>query len=114
LKLANYLQVRATNVILTTVFKAGLVPYIRLATTSVKRNILIEHKKTTIVCEESGTVSLSYNDLVNTLEVNTVVKPVIPIVTIKSTLTCANYGKTSHSVETCHNKKRKLPMCQLL
>jgi hypothetical protein len=31
-----------------------------------KRNTLIEHKETTIICEESGHVSLNYNTLLTT------------------------------------------------
>ncbi len=56
---------------------------------------------------ESGHVSLSYNVLLTTLEADVVVKPIVPIVTTKSTLTYTNYSKTSHSMETCHNMKKK-------
>jgi hypothetical protein len=35
-----------------------------------KRNTLIEHKEVTIVCEESGPISLSYNALLTTPEAN--------------------------------------------
>jgi hypothetical protein len=69
------------------------------------RNTLIKHKKTAVVCEESGTISLNYNALLTTLEVNTVVKLVVLIVTPKSTLTYTNCSKTNHSVENCHNRK---------
>jgi len=110
LKLANCLQVKAIDVYLTTIFKACLLPYLRLATTKMKRNILIEHKEATIICEESGPISLSYNALLTTLEVNVIVKLVIFIITTKSTLTCINCGKTNHSMETCHNKKREVPV----
>jgi hypothetical protein len=44
LKLANCLQVRATNVFLTTIFRAGLQPYLRLATIGMTRDTLIKHK----------------------------------------------------------------------
>ncbi len=71
-----------------------------------KRNTLIEHKKAVVVCEESGLVSLSYNILLTTCEANAVIKHVVLSVTIKSTLTCTNCGKTGHLVETCHNRKR--------
>ncbi len=46
LKLANCLQVRATNVFLTTIFKVGLLPYLILTTASTKINILIKHIET--------------------------------------------------------------------
>jgi hypothetical protein len=65
LKLTNYLHVRTTYVFLTTIFKAGLLPYLRLTTTSMKINTLIEHKDV-IVCKENGLVSLSYNALLTT------------------------------------------------
>jgi hypothetical protein len=71
-----------------------------------KRNILIEHKEVDVVCEENGPISMSYNVLLTTLEADACVKPIVPIVTAKSTLTCINCGKTNHSVETCHNKKK--------
>jgi hypothetical protein len=72
------------------------------------RNTLIEHKKTTEVCEESGLVSLSYNVLLTTLEPNVIVKPIIPTIIAKSTLTCTNCGKTNHLVETYHNRIKKV------
>jgi hypothetical protein len=48
---------------------------------------------------------LSYNALLTTLEANIVVKHVVPVVIAKSTLTCTNCGKTSHTLKTCHNRK---------
>jgi hypothetical protein len=73
-----------------------------------KRDTLIEHKEV-VVCEENGPVSLSYNVLLTTLEANIVVKPIVPIVTTKSSLTYTNCDKIGHLVETCHNRKRKVP-----
>jgi hypothetical protein len=58
-----------------------------------KRSNLIEHKKAIVACEESGPISLSYNVLLTTPKANVVIKHVLPIVIIKSTLTCTNYGK---------------------
>jgi len=71
-----------------------------------KRDTLIEHKEVVVVCEESGHVSLSSNVLLTTPKANTIVKLVIPNVTTKLTLTCTNCGKTCHTLETCHNKKK--------
>jgi hypothetical protein len=59
---------------------------------------------------ESGFVSMSYNALLTTQESNVGVKLVIAIMIAKSTLTCTNCGEIGHSVETCHNRKRKLPI----
>jgi len=58
-----------------------------------RRHTLIEHKETTIVCEESGPISFSYNILLTTQETNVVVKPIVLIITAKSTLTYTNCGK---------------------
>jgi hypothetical protein len=55
LKLTNYLQVRTINIFLITVFRASLLPYLRLTTTRMKRNTLIEHKEVVVVCEEKWT-----------------------------------------------------------
>ncbi len=60
-----------------------------------------------IICEESGPISLSYNVLLTKPEANIVVKPIILIVTAKSTLIYTNCGKTNHSLETYHNMKKK-------
>ncbi len=49
LKLANYLQLRTTDVFLTTIFKAGSLPYQKLTTKSLKRNTLIEHKEVALM-----------------------------------------------------------------
>jgi hypothetical protein len=74
-----------------------------------KKNILIEHKEAIVVCEESGHVSLNYNDaLLTTLKANVVVKQIVPIVIAKSTLSYTNCGKTGHLVEPCHNKKKEV------
>jgi len=107
LKLTKYLHVKTTYVFFTTVFKASLLPYLKLTTTSMKRDTLIEHKEV-VVCEENGLVSLSYNALLITPEANIVVKHVVPIVTTKSTLTYINCDTIGHLVETCHNMKRKV------
>ncbi len=102
------LQIRATYVFITTTFKVGLLPYLRLANVGMRRNTLIKHKEVVVVCEESGPNSLNYNVLLTTPEANIIIKLVVPIVIAKSTLTCTNCGKTDHSVETCHNKKKKV------
>jgi hypothetical protein len=114
LKLGNYLQVEAIDIFLIIVFKAGLLPYLKLTTTSMKKNILIKHKEVVVICEESGPISLNYNVILNTLEVNIVVKHVILTIIAKSTLTCTNSGKIDHSMEICHNRKKRYQLCQLL
>jgi hypothetical protein len=35
---------------------------------------------------------------------------IVVLVTTKLTLTCTNCGKTGRSADTCHNKKRKVPV----
>jgi len=93
LKLVNYLQVRAIDDFLTILFTTNLLPYLRLTTIGMKKKTLIEHKEAIVVCEESGRVSLSYNALLITLKVNTIAKPIVLVVTTKSSLTCTNCGK---------------------
>jgi hypothetical protein len=71
-----------------------------------EKHHLIKHKEATIVCEERGPINLSYNALLTTLEANTIVKPIIPIASTKSTSSCTNCGKTGHIRNTYHNPKR--------
>jgi hypothetical protein len=78
-----------------------------------RKNTLIEHKEAIVVCEESGHVSMNYNALLTTLQVNAIVKHVVHVVTTKSTLTCTNCGKIGHSMETYHNRKRKVPIVSI-
>jgi hypothetical protein len=52
LKLANCLEHKANDNLLTIFFRVGLVPYMRVATIGMKRNSLFEHKEI-MVCEES-------------------------------------------------------------
>jgi hypothetical protein len=106
LKLANYLQVKATNVFLTTIFKAGLQPYLILATTSMVRNTFIKHKEVAIMCEESGLIITNYNALITHPKSKLVAQLVVTYIIIKQQFTCSNYGKTSHAKKTCHNRKR--------
>jgi hypothetical protein len=108
LKLANCQQVIATNVFFTTIFWVGLLPYLILTTAGVRRNTLIEHKEVVVTCEENGPVNLNYNVLLTIPKTNTIIKHIVHVVTTKSTLACTNYGKTGHSVKTCHNKKKKV------
>jgi hypothetical protein len=77
------LRVRARNVFHTIVFKADLLPYLRLTTAGMKRNTLIWHKEAIIVCEESGLVTMNYNALLTTPKTNVGVKLVIPTMTTK-------------------------------
>jgi hypothetical protein len=51
-----------------------LLPYFKLGTIGKKRNTLIEHKETNIICEESGLVSLSYNVLLTTPNIGIITK----------------------------------------
>ncbi len=61
-----------------------------------------------MVCEENGPVNMCYNALLITPKANVGVKLVILAMTTKSALTYTNYGKTDHSMETCHNRKREV------
>ncbi len=103
----NYLQVKATDVFLTIIFKVGLQPYLILTTSGVVRDILIEHKEVTFICEESGSVIANYIALITHPKLKLVAQPVVTYITTKQPLTCSNYGKTSHVKEICHNRKIK-------
>jgi hypothetical protein len=89
---------------LTTIFKACLLPYLRLATAKMKKNTLIEHKKIAMVCEENEPISLSYNALLTTPKAKVVLKLVVFIIIIKSTLICIYCGKTNHSMEKTYKR----------
>ncbi len=52
--MANYLQAKAIDVSLITIFKTSLQTYLKLAKIGMMRNNLIEHKEATMICEESG------------------------------------------------------------
>jgi hypothetical protein len=45
LKLANCLQHKVDDNLLTTFVRVGLVPYLQIATTEMNRNTLFEHKE---------------------------------------------------------------------
>ncbi len=47
---------------------------------------------------------MSYNVLLT----NVIVKPIVPTIITKSTLTYTNCGKIGHSMETFHNRKKKV------
>jgi hypothetical protein len=64
-----------------------------------KIDTLIEHKETIVVCEESEPFNLNYNFLLTTPKANTMIKPIVPVITTKSALTCTNCGKTCQSLE---------------
>jgi hypothetical protein len=104
LKLTNYLHVRGTYVFSHHCFQGKFI------TPSMKKDTLIEHKETILICEENGHVSLSYNDLLTTLEANIVIEPVVRIAIAKSSLTCTNYGKIGHSLKTYHNREKEVPI----
>lgn len=108
LKLANCLQIRATCVFLTIVFKVGLLPYLWLTTIGMKCDTLIKHKKTAIVYEESGPINVNYDVLPTTLETNGITKLVVHVVTTKALYTCINCGKVGHILDTYYITKRKM------
>jgi hypothetical protein len=52
LKLANSLQHRIIDSFLTTIFIFGLQPYLCITIVGMKKETLLQHKETTLVCEE--------------------------------------------------------------
>jgi hypothetical protein len=83
LELAKCLQVKATNVFLTIIFKTSLQPYLRLATIGMTRNTLIKHKEITIICEESGSIITNYNALITQPKSKLVTQPILIYTTTK-------------------------------
>jgi hypothetical protein len=75
--------VKVTNVFLTTIFKIGLQPYFRLATSCMTRDILIKHKEAIVICEESGPVITNYNVLITQLESKLVAHPIVTYIISK-------------------------------
>jgi hypothetical protein len=83
LKLANYLQVKATNVFLITIFIVNLQPYFRLTTIGMVRDTLIKYKETAIIYEESGSVIINYNALITHPKSKLVTQPIVTYTTAK-------------------------------
>jgi hypothetical protein len=83
LKLVNFLQVKATNVFLITIFIANLQPYFKLTTIGMVRNTLIKHKEIAIIYEESGLVIINYNALISHPKSKLVAQLVITYTTAK-------------------------------
>jgi hypothetical protein len=77
LKLTNYLQVKVINVFLTTIFKAGLQPYLKLATTFMTRNTLIKHKEVVVIYEKNGPVIVNYSALITQSKSKLVAQPIV-------------------------------------
>jgi hypothetical protein len=100
LELANCLQVKAANVFLTTIFRVGLQPYFKLATSSMTKDTFIKYKETTVICNKTKPVITNYNVLMIQLKSKLVAQPIITYTTTKQQLTCSNYGKTGHGKET--------------
>jgi len=91
LKLDNYLQMKAIDVFLTTIFKSSLHSYFRLAT-SMTRDTLIKHKEVVMIYEESGLIIANYNALITQPKSKLVAQPIISYTITRQRLTCSNCG----------------------
>lgn len=98
---------KAINFFLTTIFRTGLQPYLKLATAGMTRNTLIKHKELVVICEESRLVITNYDTLIIQPLSKPVTWPIVTYTTSKQQLTRSNYGKTNHAKKTCHNGKRE-------
>ncbi len=76
-KLANYLQLKANDVFLITIFRASLQPHLKLATTSMTRDTLIKHKEVAIIYEESGLVITNYIVLISQPKSKPIAQPIV-------------------------------------
>jgi len=79
------------DVFLTSIFQIGLLPYFHLATISMKRDILISIKKVVVICEESGLITIRYNFILTTPNINTIAKTIVSNISTKSLLICINF-----------------------
>jgi hypothetical protein len=74
---------KVINVFLTTIFKAGLQPYLKLATTCMTRDTFIKHKEATMNNEKNGPIIVNYNVLIIQLESKEVAQPIVHYITTK-------------------------------
>jgi hypothetical protein len=79
------------------IFKVGLQPYLKLATSGMTRDTFIKHKEVVMICEESELVITNYNVLLTQPESKLIAQPIINYIMTKQPLTCSNYGKTGHA-----------------
>ncbi len=96
LKLVDCLQHKADDNLLTIFFKAGLVPYLRVATLGMKPNSLFEHKEAIVTCEENIGNPMEYQKLLEPpkLDRNNDGKHI--------DLVCSQCKKHGHNKEHCH------------
>jgi hypothetical protein len=107
LKLVNSFQHKIIDSFLTIFFIFGLQPYMCVATTSMKRETLHQHKEATLVCEEGifeveaiKNLSIPHNN-----KTILVYKP--QNVTKKTRMYCTNCHMTNHNTETCSIKRKE-------
>jgi len=96
LKLANCLQHKANDNLLTIFFRVSLIPYLRVATLGIKHNNMFEHKEVAVTCEES---------MGNPTEYQKFLKP--PKSDISNdgkctNLVCSQCKKKGHNKQHCH------------
>ncbi len=77
------MQVKDIDVFLITIFRASLQPYLRLATISMARDTLIQHKEDVMICEKNGLVITNYNALTTHPKSEQVARPIIIYTTTK-------------------------------
>jgi hypothetical protein len=75
--------VKATDVILNTIFKESIQPYLRLATIGMTKDTLIKHKEPIVICEENEPSITNYNALIIQLESKPIAQPIVTYTTLK-------------------------------
>jgi hypothetical protein len=68
---------KATNVFFNIIFKASLLPYLRLATIGMTEDTLIKHKEVTMICEENEPSIVSYNVSITQLDSKSIAQPIV-------------------------------------
>jgi hypothetical protein len=96
LKLANCLQHKANDNLLTIFFKVGLVPYLRVVTIGMKHNNLFKHEEIAVTCEENMGNPTLYQKLIEPPNSN------ISNDGKCTNLVCSQCKKQGHNKECCH------------
>jgi len=74
---------KVINVFLITIFKIGLQPYLKLATTCMTRDTFIKHKEVTMINEKNEPIIVNYNVLIIQLKSKEVAQPIVHYITTK-------------------------------
>jgi hypothetical protein len=90
-KLANCLYVKTTDVLFNLYFSNTFVTIFAFGNCKYEKGHFNKHKEVVVICEESGLVTISYNVILITPNINTTAKTIVTIISTKSLLICINF-----------------------